>query len=120
MEISSTSKVTSGRVTSKTIRYIWYNLPMQFEHQHDWALFDERSRQGNTEWLRSLTPAQCVELYQEMFRIAWQARQQSTGDWQQLESRRWKAKLALREKMVSAFQQMDKLRIERSNRDNIG
>jgi hypothetical protein len=92
-----------------------YNRPMRFHFaptQYDWQLYEDRCREAEAEWLRSLTTEKSLALYSEMCRLANSQRDDSPG-WQGLEEQRWAEKVAIRKKMVSAFQSLDRIRGER-------
>ncbi|HKD36403.1 MAG TPA: hypothetical protein VKB78_06365 [Pirellulales bacterium] len=82
--------------------------------RQDWAFYEERVRPIDRAWLQSLTTADRWAIYCDMFNLIWNARKQISGDWQRLDEQRWREKLALRLKMVDAFQKRDQLLRERA------
>jgi hypothetical protein len=88
--------------------------------RQDWAFFEERARPVEAAWLRGLTTDERFALYNDMFNVIWQARRNLEGDWERLDDLRWQQKLALRLRMVEAFQKMDQHTRERTADDNTG
>ena len=82
---------------------------MGFAPQQDWDTYEVRAKQSDTKWLRQLTPGECFDLYEDLYNVVTQANC-DRGDEENLEQNRWRAKLALRKKLVTAFQKLDELR----------
>lgn len=79
-----------------------------------WRWYKARSREERVRWLRGLTPEQSFALYEDLYRIG-AAQQDDSPGWRRLEQRRWEEKLALRLKLVRAFQALDRIRSERAD-----
>jgi hypothetical protein len=83
-----------------------YNWAMLTAPQQDWPLYQSMSTAADRAWLRSLSPAQRFAIYQAFFNAIHNARG-GGGDRQRLARSRWQEKLAIRRRMVEAFQQLD-------------
>jgi hypothetical protein len=92
---------------------------MSFAPRQDWALFRELTRQADADWLRRLTVDERFEMYCDLFNIVREARQ-GPGDWEKLDRWAWEQKVALRLRMVEAYQKLDELRRERTAADHTG
>jgi len=75
--------------------------------QQDWSYYEARSRAANAEWLRSLTSAERLAMYEDLFQIYWDARRNSSGNLHQLDQSQWDEKLAMRRRLIEAFRRMD-------------
>jgi hypothetical protein len=85
---------------------------MVFAPQQDWSYVESRSRQSEAARLRAMGPADRFAVYADMYNLLWAARRKISGDWQRLDQRRWKEKLAMRLRMVEAFTKRDQSRRE--------
>ena len=74
--------------------------------KQDWKLYEEKCRTEHLKWLRSLTPAQTMDLYEEFYRIAKSAT--PAAESQRLEELRRQEKLAMRARLVATFAEMDR------------
>jgi hypothetical protein len=74
----------------------------------DWDLYAERCRDAHVEWLRGLTVEQSVALFAEMFEDAL-SRPPDPAERERLDRIRWEEKLAVRLRLVRAFQALDRL-----------
>jgi hypothetical protein len=98
---------------------MWYNAVMDFAPQQDWVAYENRTRDVDVEWVRNSTPAERFAIYEDCFRTLIGC-DEFRGDVTRLEERHWKDKLALREKMVTAFRILDEFRFGHSSPDNAG
>ena len=77
--------------------------------KQNWQLYEERCRSEHLRWLRNLTPAAALALYEDFHRIA----SGQCTDLERLQETRWKEKLALRRRMYAVFAALDRIRSER-------
>ena len=75
--------------------------------QHDWDAYRASTAESDAAWIRSLTLEERFSLYEGMFDLIWEARK-GPGDWERLDQWSWEQKLALRNRMVEAFKELDK------------
>jgi len=74
--------------------------------EHDWIAYRQRCEASHIQWLRDLTPAESLRLYQGLHRLAMSQCDDSPG-WQRLEQQRWREKVAIRRKLHEAFAALD-------------
>ena len=74
--------------------------------RQDWKAYEQRTREFDIEWLRSLSPADRFALYCDIFNLIRQGRDPK-ADEERLEELRWQQKLAARQCAVEAFQRLD-------------
>ena len=77
--------------------------------RQDWALYERRSRPEHIDWLRRLTPADVLDLYEDFYRLA-RAQTRPDEGLERIEQIHWAEKVALRRKLHAAFAAMDRLR----------
>jgi hypothetical protein len=82
--------------------------------QQDWSYYEQRVRESDVAWLRSLTVQQRFSLYEDLFDILWTARRKMPGDWARLDRCHWEEKVGLRRRMVEAFSKLDQSQRERT------
>jgi hypothetical protein len=82
--------------------------------QHDWDYYEDRVRESDSAWLRSLTLSERFSLYEDLFDILWTARRKMPGDWARLDQFHWEEKVDLRRRMVDAFSKLDQSQRERA------
>jgi hypothetical protein len=87
--------------------------------QQNWDLYDEKCREEHVRWLRNLTPAAAMALYESFHSAASSQRGDSAG-LERLEERRWEEKLAIRRAMCATFRKLDWIRRERRHSQNSG
>jgi hypothetical protein len=81
--------------------------------RQDWELHERLCRKDHVEWLRSLTPAQSLALYEDFHRFAASVKI-PPEEAARLESSHWQEKLSLRKKLLAAFARLDE--VERGRR----
>jgi len=75
----------------------------------DWAYCERRARPEHVSWLRQLTPADVLDLYEEFHSIASATVGVGPAEGlERIERRRWEEKLALRRKLRDAFAALDR------------
>jgi hypothetical protein len=82
--------------------------------QQDWSYYEDRVRNIDAAWLRSLTFDKRFALYNDMFNLLWSARHDMPGDWARLDQHHWEEKISLRRRMVEACAKMDQMQRERA------
>src|SRR3954447_9129454 len=97
-----------------------YNGIMLDAPQHDWSIYEAKTRDSDAAWIRGLSMKERFDLYASMFNTFWNARQSLPGDWERLDKQRWQEKLTMRRRMVDAFHKLDELRRERSASNDAG
>ena len=75
--------------------------------QQDWDYLENLRREKHAEWLRNLSPHEAFAIAEELFELAQQQRDDSSG-WKHLEANRRKEKTEIRLKMRDAFLKLDK------------
>lgn len=73
---------------------------------HDWNAYQQRCNVSHAQWLRSLTPAESVVLYQGLHRLA-RAQADDSPGWRTVEQKRWEEKVAIRRRLHEAFARWD-------------
>jgi hypothetical protein len=81
--------------------------------EHDWSFYEAKTRDCDAAWVRGMSVQKRFDLYASVFNTLWTARQSLPGDWDRLDAQRWQEKLAMRRRMVKAFQQLDNFPRER-------
>ena len=77
--------------------------------RQDWKLYEERCRDEHVRWMRGLTPAESMNLYESLHR--WVVAHADHSPRAVIrEEQRWQEKLALRRRMLEAFAALDRLR----------
>jgi hypothetical protein len=76
---------------------------------HDWELLESRSAPSDRAWLQGLSAAEKLGLYCSLFRMAGAAPRDAEAQ-RRLDQWAWDQKLALRRRLVDAFQKLDRLR----------
>jgi hypothetical protein len=76
---------------------------------HDWVLLESASAPSDRAWLQGLSAADKFALYCSLFRIAAAAPHDRESQ-RRLDRWAWQQKLALRRRLVDAFQKLDRLR----------
>lgn len=79
---------------------------MSIAPQHDWRLYDSMASESEAAWLRGLTPADRYTIYADLFQLVWESRQRE-GDWERLDRWNWQTKLAMRQRMLTAYRGRD-------------
>jgi hypothetical protein len=74
--------------------------------EHRWDVYQQRCSAFHVQWLRSLTPADAIRLYQGLHRLS-RAQADDSPGWQRLRQKHWEEKLALRRKLHAAFARLD-------------
>ncbi len=77
--------------------------------KQNWTWYEQKCRAEHVEWLRSLTPAAALRLCEDLGRFARRFTYDSAED-QRLGHDRWREKLAIRQRMLSAFVALDRRR----------
>lgn len=72
----------------------------------DWNAYQRQCMAADTEWLRSLTPAESLILYQSLHRLA-RAQADDSPGWRRLRQKHWEEKVAIRRKLHEAFARLD-------------
>ena len=85
--------------------------------KQNWQLYEAKCRDAHTQWLRSLTPETAWEMYQSLFAFAASQIDGSAG-WERLQQHRWEEKLAIRQRMVAAFANLDLWKLEQLREPN--
>jgi hypothetical protein len=88
--------------------------------QQNWALVENRLREEDAIWLRSLTMHERFTLYSDLVKTLRNARNQIPSDWERLEKRNWEEKLAIRRRLTEALSKLDQWRSERSAANHAG
>jgi hypothetical protein len=79
---------------------------------HDWALLETRAAASDRAWLQGLSAADKFALYCSLYRMAGAAPRDADAQ-RRLDQWAWDQKLALRLRLVDAFQKLDHLHSER-------
>ena len=74
--------------------------------KHDWSAYQQRCSSLHAQWLRSLTLAESLGLYQGLHRLA-RAQADDSPGWQRLQQKRWEEKVAVRRRLHEAFARLD-------------
>lgn len=88
--------------------------------KHDWAYYDSRVRKSDSDWLRSLTPDDRMDICEDMFNLIRSAHTEIGGDWARLDLWNWEQKATLRQRMVEVFHKLDALQIAQAASNNAG
>jgi len=85
-----------------------YSPVMLEAPKQDWAFYLSRCRDAHLRWLRALTPAESLELFGDLHRFAG-SRGMDPQEREQLEARRLREKIELRDRLPAAFVALDRL-----------
>ena len=77
--------------------------------KQNWDWYEEKSRAEHIQWLRNLTPADCLNLCEELRRLA-STLMQDSPDADRMERQRWHEKLAARNRTRAALEALDQRR----------
>jgi hypothetical protein len=77
--------------------------------KQDWKLYAAKCQEDHVEWLRRLTPSEGLSLFESMRRFA-KTHTADSPALERMESARWQEKLAIRRKLLAAFNALDQLR----------
>ncbi len=80
--------------------------------KQNWKWYEDRCRREHVAWLRGLTPAEALALYEDFYRLA-AGQQDGSPGWKRLEESRWEEKLALRRRIRAVLERLDKIQRER-------
>jgi hypothetical protein len=92
---------------------------MSFLARRDWASYEHGCRKDHVEWLRSLSPADALELLEDFHRFASSFETGDAGT-KRLEKQRWADKLTRRRRLVEALMRLDRIRSGRRDPKNAG
>jgi hypothetical protein len=85
--------------------------------KQDWFKYDALTRNESAAWIRSLSPRDRFEIYQDLFNVIWNSRR-DLGDWENLDLWNREQKLAIRLRMVEAYFKLDQVHRERAAANN--
>ena len=75
--------------------------------KQNWDWYESRCRSEHIQWLRSLTPAHCLNLCEELRRLASELTEESP-DAERMDQKRWREKLSIRKKTRAALMALDR------------
>jgi hypothetical protein len=81
---------------------------MSFAPQHDWNYYDNVVESHETNRVSNLSPFERFQIYEDYFETLYKSKQ-GLVDREAMERLRWQEKQALRDKLVAAYQALDKV-----------